>query len=400
MAEPQPRAASGDGGAEAVVDWLLTEGRRQTRMRDFGDELCLRMVDAGIPLWRIFCGIRTLHPLVAATAYVWYRDEPATERLVAAHGVDRTPVFLESAPYHVMKTDQVLRRRLEDPDCSLDFPMLDEFRDKGGTDYIGLPLRFASGEVNVMTFATDRPGGFTDEDVAGLARITEVLAMIVELQASRRIARALLSTYVGPRTGQHVLAGEITRGSGEEIRAVIWLCDLRGFTAFADELSREALLALLNDYFETIAGAITAAGGEVLKFVGDAVLAIFPIDDERDAAAAAQAALEAAGAAEAAVTEVNARRHADGAPEVRYALALHLGDVMYGNIGAPDRLDFTVIGPAVNHAARLEALAAEQDRGLVLSESFAAALEAPSAKLGDFEFKGVAAKQAVYVPAG
>ena len=386
------------GGAAQVIDWMLREGRHHTRMREFGDEMCRRIVAAGIPLWRAFCGVRTLHPLIAATAYVWYRDEPGASRLIVTYETQTKDFYRNSPPIAVQESGKPMRRRLEEPDCPLDYAILKEFKDKGGTDYLALPMPFSNGQINSVTWATDRPGGFSDEDVAGLADISEMLAVIVELQSSRRISRILVNTYVGKRAGGHVLTGSITRGGGETIEAVIWLSDLRGFTALTENLPQGDLIDLLNDYMEIVHGAVTEAGGEVLKFIGDAVLAIFELDGERDAAACCAAALDAAAAARAATDDKNAVRSAAGKPEFRYGVGLHLGAVMYGNIGAPDRLDFTVIGPAVNHAARIEALGAELGRPLVVSASFAAPAPDGLESLGDYELKGVAQAQEVFAP--
>ncbi len=391
-------STAGHGGAPEVIDWMLREGRRHTRMREFGDEMCRRIVAAGIPLWRAFCGVRTLHPLIAATGYVWYRDEPGASRLIATYETQTKDFYRNSPPIAVQESGEPMRRRLEDPDCPLDYPILEEFKGKGCTDYLALPMPFSNGQINSITWSTDRPGGFSDADVAGLGDIAEMLAVIVELQSSRRISRILLDTYVGHRAGSHVLSGEITRGSGETIEAVVWLSDLRGFTALTDSLAQDALIDLLDDYMEIVCGAVTQAGGEVLKFIGDAVLAIFELDGERDAAFACAAALDAAGAARVATAAKNGERRADGKPAFRYGVALHLGTVMYGNIGAPDRLDFTVIGPAVNHAARLEALGAELGRPLVASASFAAHASDTLERLGAYELKGVSEPQEVFAP--
>jgi adenylate cyclase len=205
-----------------------------------------------------------------------------------------------------------------------------------------------------------------------------------------------MNTYVGERSGAHVLAGQIQRGSGEDLNAVIWFCDLRGFTRLADRLPRSDLIKLLNDYFEIMCNAVRAEGGEVLKFVGDGMLAIFEMKDAVEAAARAEAALRAARAAIDATRSHNAARRVAGQTEIKFGIALHLGEVSYGNIGAPDRLDFTVIGPAVNHANRLEKLAGELGRPLLASASFAGAAPAGLQSLGLHRLRGVAEPQEVF----
>ena len=384
-------------GAPAVVSWMLRDGRHYTQMREFGDEMCRRIVAAGIPLWRGFCSVSTLHPEVAATAYVWRRDEHGATRRVAPHGLFEKPEFAQSPIAEVRRTGGTIRRRLADSDCPLDYPVLAQLKSEGGTDYLASPMVCSSGEINVITWLTDRAGGFSDDEVLGLGEIANALAIIVELQSTRRVARSLLDTYVGHRTGERVLSGAITRGSGETIRAVIWFCDLRGFTRLADALPRGQLIDLLNDYFEIVAGAVTSERGEVLKFIGDGMLAIFEIAEGGNPAEHCAAALRAAHTAVAAVAARNLERRAAGVPEIRFGIALHLGEVTYGNIGAKGRLDFTVIGPAVNHAARLEKLAADLGRDVVISASFAAAAIAhPLQSLGFHKLRGVTEPQEAF----
>jgi adenylate cyclase len=207
-----------------------------------------------------------------------------------------------------------------------------------------------------------------------------------------------MDTYVGHRTGERVLSGAITRGSGEAIRAVIWFCDLRGFTTLADTLPLEKVIGLLNDYFETMVEVVTAEGGEALKFMGDGMLAIFELGANEDPAPRCGAALRAARAASEKVAKRNVERRDAGEPEIHFGLALHMGEVSYGNIGAPNRLDFTVIGPAVNQAARLEKLGHELGRPVVTSASFAEASPEKLETLGLHNLRGVAEPQQVFAP--
>jgi adenylate cyclase len=375
---------------------MLHEGRSNTHMREFGDDMCRRVVEAGIPLWRAFCAIRTLHPQIAASAYVWRRGEGTAERRTAQHGIEKTPAFTQSPLAEVTRTGQTIRRRLEDPEANLDYEVLKTFRSEGGTDYVAMPMVFSSGEINSISWLTDRPGGFSDIEIAGLTDVAEMLTVIVETQTHRRIVSALLDTYVGHRTGVRVLSGAVKRGDGETIRAVIWYCDLRGFTTLSDALPRDLLLDLLNEYFEIMVNAVSAEGGEVLKFIGDGMLAIFELRDGDNVAHRCAAALRAAGSAREAVAARNPERIAGGLAEIRYGLALHLGEVTYGNIGAPNRLDFTVIGPAVNHATRIEKVAGKLDRRIVTSASFAAAAETSLVSLGTHSLPGVVEPQEVF----
>jgi len=393
---PEDSVLAQDAGAAGVVRWMLHQGRHMTHMREFGDEMCRRIGGAGIPLWRAFCGVGTLHPLVAAAAYVWRRGEVGAVRRTAGHGLRQTAEYQASPLFTVEVTRRMLRRKLEAADCPMDYPLLVQYKAEGGTDYVAMPLIFSDGTVNTITWATDRPGGFSATDIDGLREIAEALAALVEVQASRRIAQILLNTYVGRRTGQRVLSGAITRGSSETMRAVIWFCDLRGFTALADSMPQDRLLSLLNDYFEIMVGAVNAQGGEVLKFVGDAMLAIFELGEGEAPQERAGAALAAARGAIKNIAERNTERRAKDEPELRFGIALHLGEVAYGNIGAPDRLDFTVIGPAVNHANRLEKLAGELGRQVVASASFAAAAPETLESLGQHRLRGVSEAQDVF----
>jgi adenylate cyclase len=222
------------------------------------------------------------------------------------------------------------------------------------------------------------------------------MSFVVEAEMRYRVSAGLLDTYVGQRTGRRVLSGAIRRGMGETIPAVVWFSDLRGFAALAGALSNDALLDLLNAYFEAVGRAVTDAGGEVLKFLGDGMLAIFEIGDIADARAQCLAALDAAAAARDAIAALNRER--GEAPEIRWGLALDLGEVYYGNVGTPDRLDFTVIGKAVNLASRLEAIAADIGEPVVASQAFADASGVPMRDLGYHKVKGFEAPQAAFAP--
>lgn len=385
--------------ADPVMNWLLDEGRNTGhRMRDFGTALCREMVAAGIPVTRAFCGVRTLHPLVAATGYIWRHGQEA-ERVLASWEDTERPEFNDNPFMRALETGEIVRRRLNPADGPLDYQILAELRDDGMTDYVALPLTFSDGSPNPLSFQTDAPDGFSDDDIEALVRISKVMALIVEAESRNRVAQQVLDTYVGRRTGRRVLSGAIRRGAGETIRAVVWFSDLRGFTALTETLPRDTLIELLNSYFEIMGAAVTKEEGEILKFLGDGMLAIFELDDGATAQERCAAALRAVAAAQAAIADANAARQASGKPAITGNIALDLGELSYGNIGAPDRLDFTVIGPAVNEAARLQALAGEIGEPVVISQSFADALGTPLRALGDHPLKGVSEPQAVFAPA-
>jgi adenylate cyclase len=255
----------------------------------------------------------------------------------------------------------------------LDFPILKELQAEGATDYFAFAIPFSSVQNDglVGSWVTDRKRGFFDADLRALHRIQRRLAVACRMTIRGQVAENVVETYLGRGAGERVLAGQIRRGDGETIPAVIWYSDLRGSTAMAEKLSREGYTEVLNCYFECVGGAIMAAGGEILDFIGDAVLAIFPIDgkDSRRSDACARA-LAAAHDAQRRLDKTNAARATRAMPQLAFGLGLHVGDMMFGNIGTPQRLSFSVIGPSVNQVARLEALTKEVGRPIVASRAF------------------------------
>ena len=381
--------------ADPVIAWMLGEGRQTHHdMHAYGEALCHHIGEAGIPVARVFCGVRTLHPLVGATGYIWRRDE-GIEQVSASWDETRSDAFVNSPMTITAETGEPYRRRLEGG-APLDHTVLERFRGEGMTDYLCLPMVFSDGTRNPMSFQTDAPGGFDDNDISALTRITEAMSLVVEAESRSRVARQVLDTYVGKRTGLRVLEGGIRRGFAETIRAVVWISDLRGFTATTERMPRDALLRLLDGHFEHMVGAIEEAGGEVLKFLGDGLLAIFEIEDGQPGQHACHAAMRAMEAARALTAN---EKTSDGTLQLPWSLALDLGEVSYGNIGGATRLDFTVIGPAVNHAARLETLAGALDEPVVISKAFAEAAGLPLRDLGTHMLKGVPDPQPVFAPA-
>lgn len=379
----------------SVAEWLTDGARSAVRAEDVMAELCERLLACGIPLWRAAVFVRTLHPQITGRRFLW--------RVGAGVAVGELPFEdLETAKYRdspvvrVYATAAPLRRRLRSERDGAEFAVLRELRGDGATDYLASPLFFTDGSIHVATWATTEPSGFTDEHTAGIEAIVAPLARVAEIRALRRTAGNLLTTYVGNHAGERILAGQIRRGHTELVHAAIWLSDMRGFTALADRIRLDALIALLNRYFDCQVPAILAHGGEVLKFMGDGLLAIFPLEGERDAAEACAAALAAGRQARASVAALSESIQRDGADALRFGLALHMGDVLYGNIGGGDRLDFTCIGPAVNLAARLEKLAGRLGRAILASGEFARHCAGSLAPVGAFTLPGLPAEQAVF----
>jgi adenylate cyclase len=240
-------------------------------------------------------------------------------------------------------------------------------RAKGLTDYVAWPLYHTLGKRHIVTFATDRPGGFDDAHIASLKRLLPVLALVSEIRMKNRLARTLLETYVGTHAGELILAGATRRGTGTTVRAAIMICDLRDFTRISDNWPRDDVIDLLNDYFDAISEPVARHGGEILKFMGDGLLAIFPLSEPSACANLLHAVTEARQA----MAALNEKNNGSGRAPLNFGIGLHVGDVMYGNIGSRTRLDFTVIGPAVNMASRLETLTKQFGKPVLLSRAFA-----------------------------
>lgn len=366
--------------------------------------LCERLVAIGIPVARASVGVNLLDPVLGGRQLIWRCatggvDQPFPREgdAVAEEGWTRSPFF-----HMVSSGARTLRRRLGDAGASAEFPLLEALRREGMTDYVAFVTRDAASRdadnVDGMasSWATDAPGGFTDAQVARLAALLPSVAVAFLLRASRHTAQALVTTYLGSDAAERVLKGNIVRGRAETIRAVVWFSDLVGYTRIAEAVGPEGTLALLNDYAEVGVEAIEAHGGHVLKFIGDAILAIFPDDGTGPAAARAlDAAIDHRGR----IAALNAQRAAAGLPVTDTHVALHVGDLLYGNVGSARRLDFTVLGPAVNEAARIEALCGSLERSVIASAAFVAATGATDRRLvslGRYALKGVARPQEMF----
>jgi adenylate cyclase len=348
--------------------------------------LAHRLQAEGVELTRATLMLRALHPQVMGTVNAWTRADDNIRTIELGHADGAEERFLSSPYVPIFAGRGGVRRRLEGPDARIDFPVLEDIRAEGATDYAALPLAFSDGQIHALTLATDAPGGFRTEDLGHIHEILPLLGRLVEVHSLHRTARTLLDTYLGVHTGARVLEGRIRRGDGERIPAVVWMADLRGSTTLQETLDRDVYLDLLNEFFEATAGSAIDAGGEVLKFIGDAVLAIFPIQDEPRAP---YQALSAAREALARIDHFNAGPDAANG-RLGMALALHIGEVNYGNIGVPGRLDFTATGPVVNEVSRLEGLCKVLGKPVVASGAFAASVDADLVSQGRHDLRGVA----------
>jgi adenylate cyclase len=381
-----------------VAAWLTSSARRIPDALELLDELCWRLVAIGIPLARMTFHLPTLHPQYYGTGCRWTRATGITEETLVVHGTRDTAMYLDSPIRRVVENGERIRRRLEGPDATLDFPILADLKAQGITEYIAVPLELSTRRVSI-TISTDQPGGFRDETLGELASLGPLLAPILELQISRQITVNLLGAYLGQEIGERVLAGDIMRGRGDTVRAIVWLCDLRGFTRLSDHLPGPRVIAILNAYFERVVQQIHQRDGEVLKFMGDGLLAIFAVADAAFAPDAAARALDAAKAAIAAVDDLKGDPVLENEPVPRMCVSIHFGDVFFGNIGAIDRLDFTAIGPAVNLLARLDQLAKRLERRILVTDDFARVCPHPLQSVGTHPLRGLSEPHEIFTPA-
>ena len=377
-----------------VTDWLIDGARSATSPPRLMAETCERLVAAGLPLWRVAVFVRTLHPDIYGRAFFW---RPGAEVVVNPAGFEiaDSPEYRRSPLAIMYDSGQEVRYRLDDPE-SRRFPFFDDMRGEGATDYIALPLWFIDGSTHGSSWTTKQTGGFSDDELAALRTIVRPLTRIIEIVNLRRTSLSLLDNYVGNSAGERIMGGQIRRGHTDTMHAAIWLSDLRGFTALSDRLPAETVVDILNQYFDCQVSAIRTYGGEVLKFMGDGLLAVFPIAEaEGDSPRVCARVLEAARESRASVAALN-YPIGETVERFRFGVALHVGKILYGNIGGGNRLDFTCIGPAVNLAARLEKIAGRLHRTIVASEGFAGICSGGWAELGEFPIAGFSRAERVY----
>ncbi len=396
--------------AIALHSWLIQAGLANAPARELFEDFCRRLAGASFPLARGFLSSATLHPLRRADSLTWRRGRGA-EPAEFEHA-DMGDVWWLASPFHYMLTTRTrrLHRRLEGADAVLDFSVLAEFRDAGLTEWLALIYGFGwalerrEGEQLgvVLSWATDRAGGWTAAELGALEELSGTLALAVKGSSTHGTARNVLATYLGGDAADRVIAGQVRRGSVARIAAFILNADLRGFTDFAEITPPVEVTRRLNLYFDCIGEPIRGAGGEILKFLGDGVLAVFLPASARERETVAAATLAAAHDILARVERLNADEVAAGRPALGLDVALHEGGVTYGNVDTADRLDFTAIGPAVNEAARLEGLCKELGRHLLISDSFvraAPALRPRLQSLGRHRLRGVREAREVFTSA-
>jgi adenylate cyclase len=380
--------------ANPLSNWLLAEAWNADSTADLIAKFNKCLVEKGIPITRFRIIIKTLHPQLYARGFTWNKGELDVTEFDADPEIINTPAYVSSPFYTVIEGSAGIRRRLEGENPVLDYPILEELVEQGMTDYVAMPLVFSDGQRNVFSMMTDHKGGFTTDALGHIYEIMPALSRLIEMHYVRRTAVTLLDTYLGKQTGKRVMDGQIKRGDGEDLHSVIWFCDLRNSTELSEAMPREDFLKMLNQFLEAMADAVLDAGGEVLRYIGDAALSIFPITD--DSEAITQKAIDAAKDALERMAAINKERAENGEEEIGFGIGLHLGDVTYGNIGSPNRLEFTVIGPAANEAARIEGLTKEYKVPLLISGSFKSSFPGELKSLGQVALRGVEVEQEIF----
>ncbi|MEO1249923.1 MAG: adenylate/guanylate cyclase domain-containing protein [Pseudomonadota bacterium] len=407
--EPAPVVAANGGSTETlsgqpgiwqsspVIEWLILDAWRLKTAPEITEELAKKLIETGIPLYRLFVMVPLLHPLYVGSGHIWRRGVEGIEMAYGEHGARDRPEYQNNPMRHILDEGYAaLRRRVGDSYVEGEFPLVDDLVAEGGTDYVTMPLEFANGGRAAISFTSDAPEGFSSENLAVLYNMLPVLARLIERANLELTAINILDAYVGHTAGERILMGQITRGSRDTIYAGIWFCDLRDFTGLSDAMPRDEMIALLNSYFETMADPVLSHGGEVMKFIGDAMLAVFPVDNAQDKPAVCERMLQAADKAVKGMEHLNEERAMFGQNPINYGLALHIGQVAYGNIGAAGRLDFTVIGPAVNFAERIEQLCKKVPERPVLSEDFVRHCRFPVEQIGEFSLRGLPGTHAIF----
>ncbi len=380
---------------EPVAVWLLTAGRRIVNPRQFLDGLVAQLDATGARIDRMRISSPTLHPQLAALGISWLRGEDA-QLWSGVHGVMQSDAYIGSPMEFVREKQQTLHQAIPTEAVAGEHSVWQDLRADGMRDYLGIPMVLSAGRLNILTIATREAAGFDEGDVARFEALANLMTPLIELMVGRRTTLGLLDTFVGKRISERILQGQVKRGDGELIEAAFWYSDLRGFTALSETLPTDQLLRLLNDYFEYCAAAAAPRGGEILQFIGDAILIVFEIKDPARTAEVCKAALDAAIDAFATIAVVNSRRRRAHQPVVEFGLGLHLGTVTHANVGAPDRLAFNVVGPPVNMTARIQGMTKKLQIPLLMSADFASRVDLPTVSVGLQELRGIATRQELF----
>jgi adenylate cyclase len=387
------------GDADRISDWIIRRGLEGAEETDLLREFCEKCNAAGLPITRALVIIDTLHPVHEGTVFRW-RNDDVEEKAATQYGPTTEGAAAESwqrSPFYYLWQNggEELRWRLGFGETA-DFPIVQDMKKDGHTDYIVFVHRFATGAaIGEMDgvysgWSTRDSAGFSEANIAALRRLVPALDLAIKSAGLAKVADTLVQVYLGRDAGQRVLKGRIQRGVADRIEAALWFSDLRSFTTITDTAKPTEIIPLLNDYAEAVITAIHEAGGDVLKLIGDGTLALFRADDPAEAC---RRALKAEAIARGRVRELNEKRRAQEQPVTEVYVGLHVGEVFYGNIGSVERLDFTVVGPAVNETSRIASMCRSVDRPILISSTFADALPTQErtnlVSVGRFALRGV-----------
>ncbi|NVO57542.1 adenylate/guanylate cyclase domain-containing protein [Rhodobacteraceae bacterium B1Z28] len=385
----------------SLIDWLVAKGLEGAGQEELLDGFCTRLVDMGIPLMRFHAAQSTLHPLYGGTGYSWYKNRGGESEKF--ENTDTPSEIWQRSPLYALLHEDLdeIRAKLVDQNDPSRFPLLNDLRENGATDYYATGISYdRSGHVRpeggqkvsdgvLMSWTSDAPNGFEDHDLTQINAVLPHLGLALKSDKNQNMAKDLMRIYLGRDAGRRVLSGEIRRGSLQQIDAVIWNFDLEGFTNLSEDLPGHEIIDMLNDYLAVAVGVVHDNGGNILKFMGDGLMAMF---DVGEIDADARAALGAVPQLQTRMDDLNAQRRADGLPVANFTLALHSGEILYGNIGSKTRLDFTVIGPAVNQAARIAGMHRSLGQRILISDDVARAAQ-PCAQdlisVGRYMLRGV-----------
>jgi adenylate cyclase len=387
---------------DRVSTWLQQSAIHGENLETLVQGFCERLAASGLPLVRVHLSFSMLHPLYDALGFTWERGKGiSVEGFRKDDDHNHPDIFLKSPYYYLLSNNLDHLRRQIDPKKPSEFPVFDGLKELGVTDYIAFVQSFgaANGQGMVGSWSTDAAEGFSDNVIEALLRIQNSLAVAAKMAVLGKLADNMLTTYLGGNAGKRVLSGQIRRGDGETIRAALVMADMRQSTVLAEKEGRQVYIDTLNQFFDAIATPFGRNGGEILSFVGDGFLAVYPCGRHKEPSqVAAQAAMTAVRQAAVRMTEMNKERKARGAAEIRYGIGLHIGNVMFGNVGLRDRLTFSAFGTAVNEVQRLQALTKKYSRSIVASQAFATYSGGDWRSLGDEKLRGVGQKVTVLVP--
>jgi adenylate cyclase len=398
VSESQGKLKLGALADSAAAHFLADHRGEGLTIEAIVEGLGTRVISDGLPLHRVAVNLSDYHPEVIGRAYAWTRGK-GMEITDRAYTPKRNETYWASPIRIIAEGAEGLRRRLEEPGAVLDFAITRELQAQGATDYVAMALVFSDTTRHFASWTTDRPGGFTTEEVTFFDLILPLMCMRLELAHARRITEQLLTTYLGSDATRRIISGNIRRSLGEDINSVIFYCDLRGFTRLTDTLQPSEVISILGEYYDAVGGAVRLHGGDVIKMIGDGMIAIFPINESMSADRAAREALDAAREARHALETIPPERLPDGVDRLAAGFALHVGQVTFGNIGSRDRLDFTVIGPAVNEVSRIEPLTKVLGHSILLTEAFVklpTGIEVKS--LGSHNLRGVREPREIFTP--